>query len=153
MKTINPAVRGLVVTACLAAMVGAHAQSAPEKAIKARQSAYYLIGDQMARINATAKGDLAFDKAAMQQSGEILGLLSKAVHSYFPAGSDQGAPTKAKPEVWKEAARFKQLGEASHEETLKLKTALATGDLAAIKAAYGATAKSCKACHDNFKEK
>ncbi len=145
--------QGLLLVVGVAAVQLALAQSAPEKTIKARQSAYYLIGDQMARINATAKGELPFDKDAMQRSGEVLDVLSAAVLHYFPAGSDQGAPTKAKPEIWKEVARFKQLGEASHGEALKLKVVLTTGDLVAIKAAYGATAKSCKTCHDIFKDK
>lgn len=153
MKTINLAARGLVAMTCLVAAVGASAQSAPEKAIKARQSGYYLIGVQMALINATAKGELAYDKVAMQHSAELLSLLSKEVLNHFPAGSEQGGATKAKPEVWKDSTRFKQLGEASHEETLKLKTSVATGDLAAIRLAYRSTAKSCMACHDSFKEK
>lgn len=153
MKNSSHFKQGLLLVVGVAAVQLAQAQSAPEKTIKARQSAYYLIGDQMARINATAKGELPFDKDAMQLSGEILGVLSAAVLHYFPVGSDQGAATKAKPEIWKEVARFKQLGDASHSEALKLKTVLATGDLAAIKAAYGVTAKSCKACHDVFKDK
>ncbi len=145
-----------VVAATMAALALAtpqwsSAQTAPEKTIRARQSAYYLMGQQMATINATVKGDLTFDKASMDASAEALEVLSRLVGSQFPAGSDQGAPNKAKPEIWKEMPRFKQLGLDAQVEVVKLRAAVRSGDLAAIKAAYGATSKSCKACHDPFK--
>jgi cytochrome c556 len=126
------------------------AQSAPEKAIKARQSAYYLMGHQMARISATLKGEQAFDKAALEASAEAVDLIGRLVVDYYPAGSEQGS-TKAKPEIWKEAPRFRQLAQALQSESAKLKAAVHVGDMDAIKAAFGATSKSCKACHDAYR--
>jgi cytochrome c556 len=140
----------------LAAMVAcivpglASAQAAPEKAIRARQSGYYLMGQQMARINATIKGDLAFDKAALEMSAEAVDVIARLVVDYFPAGSDQGG-SKAKPEIWKETPRFKQMAQALQSESAKLKAAVRAGDMDAIKAAFGATSKSCKACHDAYR--
>lgn len=125
-------------------------QVAPEKAIKARQSAYFLMGQEMALINASIKGNAQVDKADLQMSADALELLSRIAVENFPAGSDQGA-TKAKPEIWKDAGHFKQLADAMTAETSKLKSAVASGDVSAMKAAYGATSRSCKACHDSFK--
>lgn len=154
---MNSSIQGLkrVVACMVMATIGvattASAQViAPEKAIRARQAGYFLMGQQMARINATVKGDLPFDKSAMQISAEALELISRMVTDNFPPGSDQGT-TKAKPEVWKEAPRFKQLALDSQSEAAKLKAAVHGGDMSAIKAAYGATSKSCKNCHDAFK--
>ena len=140
----------MAMVACLCMPQPALAQAAPEKAIRARQSAYYLMAQQMARINATIKGDLAFDKAALETSAEAVDLLGRLVVDYYPAGSDQGS-TKAKPEIWKETPRFRQLAQASQSESAKLKATVRGGDLDAIKAAYGATSKSCKACHDIYR--
>ncbi len=126
------------------------AQAGAEKIIKARQANYYLMGQQMARINATLKGDAAFDKASLQLSGEALEVLSRLVQSYYVQGSDQGE-TKAKPEIWKEMPRFNQLAQDSQLEVRKLKEVLQRGDLVQIKNAYASTNKSCKACHDAFK--
>lgn len=128
----------------------AESQVNPEKAIRARQASYYLMGAQMARINATLKGDLPFDKPSLQTSAEALELIGRLVADNFPPGSDQGS-TKARPEVWKEAPRFRELQQASQAEAAKLKAAVNGGDMQAIKVAYGATSKSCKACHDAFK--
>lgn len=141
----------VVLVATIGMATSASAQVlAPEKAIRARQAGYFLMGQQMARINATVKGDLPFDKSAMQISAEALELISRMVTDNYPPGSDQGT-TKAKPEVWKEAPRFKQLALDSQSEAAKLKAAVHGGDMSAIKAAYGATSKSCKNCHDAFK--
>jgi cytochrome c556 len=145
------AARGVLVAAGLLAFpVAASFQQAPERTIKARQSAYFLMGQQMARFNATLKGDLAFDKPSLQLSADTLELLSRVVVDQFPAGSDQ-APTRAKPDVWKDPAKFRQLGEATHAEAMKLKQAVASGDMAALKLAYSGTTRSCKMCHDQFK--
>jgi len=45
------------------------------------------------------------------------------------------------------------LAEDLEAESAKLKLAINGGNLDLIKAAYGATSKSCKACHDVFKER
>jgi cytochrome c556 len=138
----------VIVCMCMPAL--SPAQTAPEKAIRARQSGYYLMGQELARIGATVKGDLAFDKAALETSAEVLDVIGRLVVDNYPAGSDQGS-TKAKPEIWSEMPRFKQLAQASQSEAAKLRAAVRGGDLDALKAAYGATSKSCKSCHDAYR--
>jgi len=146
--------RGFGVAVAVACMGPAtsFAQSTSEKAIKTRQSAYYLMSQQMARINATLKGEGAFDWASLVESADAVELIGRIVVHYYPPGSDQG-DTKARPDIWKEAPRFRQLSEDLQAESTKLKVAINGGDLALIKAAYGATSKSCKACHDVYKER
>ena len=39
------------------------------------------------------------------------------------------------------------------EATAKLDSAAASGDADSMKAAFGATGKACKACHDEYKSK
>lgn len=130
----------------------ADSDSATVRAIKTRQASYYLMAQQMARINATLKGDLPFDKASLELSADLLLLLSKSAPQSFPVGSDQGI-TKAKSEIWKELPKFNQLAQDAQNEAGKLKTAVSSGDTALIKAAHGATSRSCKACHDAYKIK
>lgn len=150
MKTIRAASVAAAVLAGVLLHAETQAQAMPEKAIKVRQSGYYLMGAQMARINATLKGDLPFDQASLALSADALELLGRIVTDHYPPGSDLGN-TRAKADVWKDASRFKDLAVASQGEALKLKTAIHGGDLDVIKKAFGATSKSCKACHDVFK--
>ena len=72
--------------------------------------------------------------------------------SGFPPGSDT-AHSKAKPEVWQEQDKFKAAAEKLEGAAIKLSAAAKSGDLAAIKTAFGATAHSCKSCHDSFRNK
>jgi len=72
----------------------------------------------------------------------------------FPAfvpGSDKGAPTRAKAEVWSDGAKFKAAAEKMQSEVAKLDAAAKGGNLDAIKGAMGAVGGACKACHDDFR--
>jgi cytochrome c556 len=69
----------------------------------------------------------------------------------FGEGTDKGAPQRAKPEVWKDGAKFKAAGEKMVAEMAKLDAAVKGGNLDAIKAAFGPVGGSCKACHDDFR--
>jgi cytochrome c556 len=139
-----------VAITCMSVPQSAGAESAQERAIRARQSAYYLMGQQMGRINAALRGDAALDRTSLQMSVEAVEMIGRLVVDYYPAGSDQGS-TKARPEIWNEAPRFRQMVQGMQNETAKLKAAVRAGDLDAIKDAFGATSKSCKACHDAYR--
>lgn len=137
---------------CLAAPL-AHAQFAKtEDAIKYRQSALTLMGNHMGRIGAVVKGEKPFNAAEVQASAAVIEFASRLPWEAFVPGSDQGQ-TKAKPDIWKEPARFKQASEKMQSEVAKLSAAAKTGDLAQIKTAFGAAGQSCKACHDDFRAK
>ena len=66
------------------------------------------------------------------------------------------APTRAataKPEIWKEQAKFKEHSDKLVAETGKLLAAAKTGNLDTLKAAFGSAAGTCKACHDAFRKR
>jgi len=69
----------------------------------------------------------------------------------FGEGTDKGAPTRARPEVWSNAAKFKADAEKMQGEMAKLDAAAKTGTLDAIKAAVGGVGGACKGCHDDFR--
>ena len=62
------------------------------------------------------------------------------------------ARTKAKPEIWTEQAKFKENNDKLVAETAKLSAAAKTGNLDAVKTAFAATAGTCKACHDAYRQ-
>ncbi|WP_428832368.1 c-type cytochrome [Chromobacterium piscinae] len=70
---------------------------------------------------------------------------------YFPAGSAAGK-TDAKPEIWSKPADWQKAIDNHKAATAKLKQVALTGDLAAIKAQFGATQQTCKACHKDFRK-
>ena len=128
------------------------AQVPAERAVKYRQSAYYLMGQHLSRMNLVLKGEMPYDKGAVDMNAEVIELMSRIVFDAFPPGSE-GPSSKAKPEIWREMDKFKQLARATQGEVEKLRAAAKTGDLALLRARFNDVSKSCKVCHDQFKTK
>ena len=146
--------RLLTTAVLLAVAVPASAQfSKPEDAIRYRQSAYVLMGNHMGRINAQLKSDKP-DVAAIQKSAGIVDFASQLPGEGYVPGSDKGGtpPTKAKPEVFTDP-KVRDVGRAMRQEVVKLVDVSKTGDIAAIRTQFQATAKSCDNCHDNYRNK
>jgi cytochrome c556 len=138
--------------ALLAVSVSASAQFAkPEDSIRYRQSSLFIMGQHFARIGAMANGRAPFDAKVAAEYAEIVAAMAKLPWAGFGPGTDKGAPTKAKAEIWTEQVKFREAGEKTMAETAKLAAAAKTGNLDALKAAFGATAGSCKACHDAYR--
>ena len=123
----------------------------PEDAVKYRQSSLFVMGQHFARVGAMANGRVPFDAKVAADNAEIVAAMAKLPWAAFGPGTDKGAPTKAKPEIWTEQAKFKDAGDKAMAETAKLAAAAKTGNLDALKTAFAATAGTCKACHDAYR--
>lgn len=121
-----------------------------EDAIDYRQSALSVMAAHFGRIGAMAKGDVPFDANMAQENAEVVVYMSKLPWAGFGPGTEGG---KAKADVWKENAKFKERASNFEAEAVKLAAAAKQGDLASLKAAFGNTAASCKACHDSFRSR
>jgi len=140
--------------ATLAALVSLPAAAQfqkPEDAIKYRQSALTVMANHLGRIGAMAKGTVPFDTGAATANAQIVVTMSKLPWVAFGEGTDKGMPTRAKPEIWKEQAKFKDLQGKMQGEAEKLEAAAKSGNLEAVKTAVGDIGKACKACHDDFR--
>ena len=136
----------------LAVGLPAQAQFAkPEDAVKYRKAGFTVMATHFGRLGAMAQGKAAFDAKAAAESGEVLAVVSKLPFTAFVEGSDKGE-TRAKPEIWKESAKFKEAADKNMAEVAKLAAAAKTGNLDSLKAAFGSAAPTCKACHDNFRK-
>lgn len=134
--------------ACASLTAPAFAQFArPEHAIKYRQSAMFIQAQHFGRIGAMANGRVPFDGAAAAANAEVIVAMSKLAPAGFMAGSEGG---KAKSEIWKDTAKFKEMVDNYTAEAAKLAAAAKTNNLDNLKAAFGAMAGACKACHDAF---
>jgi cytochrome c556 len=146
----------LVCGAAIAAVVAtvASAQDVkPDRAIKYRQGILQALGWNMAPMAAMVKGEKPYDKDEFLKRATWVSELSYMPWEGFTPGSDQGAPTKAKPEIWKDIAKFKHYQEALQAATGKLAAAAKTGTLDAVKGPFGDVGKACGNCHDDFRAK
>lgn len=123
----------------------------PEDAIKYRKSALTVMATHFGRVAAMANGRVPFDAKVAADNAAVAESMSKLPWAAFVDGSDKG-DTKAKSEIWSDAAKFKDANEKMQGEMTKLSAAAKTGNLDSIKAAVGAVGGSCKACHDAFRK-
>lgn len=149
MKRAVPILSALAVVGAFSAAV--HAQTA-DRAIKYRQGILQGMGWHMGVLGAMTKGERPYDKETAARSAKFVNELADMPWDGFTPGSDAGAPTKAKPEIWKEKAKFDKYAQDLKVETTKLVAAAGT-DLNALKAAVGPTGKACSNCHDDFRNK
>ena len=144
-----------VVMAAAAAVLSfpASAQFAKaEDAIKYRQGALFVMGQHFGRIGAMANGRLPYDAKAAAENAEVVAAMAKLPWAGFGPGSEQGATTRAKPEIWLEPAKFKEHQDKLVAETGKLLAAAKTNSLDNLKAQFGPTAGACKSCHDDYRK-
>jgi len=92
------------------------------------------------------------DVAIVRQSAAIIAGLAPRVPSWFPAGTgpDVGK-TMAKPEIWQKPQDFAAKSRDFHKAALAFDAAARAGDLTSIKARFGDLGKTCKACHDPYR--
>ena len=118
--------------------------------VKLRQSAYTVLGAQMGIMAGMVQGRAPYDAKAFQVAADRAAFMATVVPDVFPAGS-MNPSSKAKAELWNNAAEFQKLMKDMQTRTAALVTAAKSGNLETIKPAFGATGASCKACHDAFR--
>jgi cytochrome c556 len=146
----------LSLVAALAASVSltlpAHAQFAkPEDAVKYRKGAFQVMGAHFSRIGAMAQGKVPFDAAMAKANADLVATMAALPFAAFPegtSGTDKGTP---KATVWTERAKFDEGAKQLQAAAAKLQAAAQAGGLDGVKAAFGDTAKTCKSCHDDFR--
>lgn len=142
----------LVLAVAAAAAVPAMAQptfATPADAIKYRQATLKEMQQNFKRVADMASGREPYNAKVAEESAQKAAELIKLPWVAFGPGTEGG---KARPAIWKEQARFKELSEKSEAEVGKLAVAAKTGNLDAIKAAIGPAGASCKACHDSYRD-
>lgn len=137
---------GMVVT------TAAMAQAKPDVLVKQRQSAMVLMGKYLGPIGGMLKGAAPYNADVVARNATFIENLARMPWDGFDA-STQGEKSKAKPEVFKESAKFKAAADMLEAESAKLGAAARAKDEAGVRAAFGGVAKSCGNCHDTFREK
>lgn len=136
----------------LATALPAAAQFAkPEDAIKYRKAVFTVMASHFGRVAAMANGKAPFDAKVAADSAQIATTMSTLPYVAFLAGTDKG-DTRAKPEIWSDADKFKAAAGKMQEEMAKFNTAAKSGNIDTIKAAVGEAGKTCKGCHDTYRK-
>lgn len=152
----------LLATCCALAIAmgtGAQAADKPEDLIKARQAAFAFIGWNMGRIKANVSPDAKYNKEeVVKAANAIKGVANSGLGALFVAGTEKGDGfhhTHIKPEALlsKNAEKLGQLAGDFNREANAMAEIAASGDQAAVAAQLGKLGGTCKACHDDFRQK
>lgn len=142
--------------AALAALLGCGPAVAQFKsvddAIEYRQGALAVMGHHFGSIGAMVSGKAPFDAKLAQANAELVATLARLPWGAFVEGSDKG-DTNARPEIWSQPDKFKAAAQKLEDASVKLAAIARTGKQDDLKAAFSATAETCKSCHDDFRKK
>jgi cytochrome c556 len=118
-----------------------------------RQAIFTLVKSNVGALGAMNKGAIPFNVETLQTNSLRLEQLSLMLEDYFvtdTTGFD--VDTAALDKIWANKADFKEkIGDLTAAATNLNKVAKA-GDKAQFKSAISQVFKSCKGCHDNYKE-
>jgi len=123
----------------------------PDDAVKYRKNALFVMQQNFGRVAAMAAGKAPFDAKIAAESAAVADYMSKLPWTAFGEGTDKG-DTRAKAEIWRESAKFKEYADKMQAEMSKLAATAKTGNLDSIKAAVNATGGTCKTCHDAYRK-
>ncbi|OUD14456.1 c-type cytochrome [Thioflexithrix psekupsensis] len=153
-RVANTLISGLLLTTALSGT--AWADDAKKDAVEYRQSVYQVIKGNFAPMAQVVKGEASYDADSFTLRAERVAALSKmALEGFIPETDmlSMDVKTGAKPNIWEEWDDFKAKNAALATESEKLLEVAKTGDLDKIKAQFAETGKTCKSCHDKFREK
>jgi len=143
------AVLAVSVTAVAASAV---AQKKPDEVIEYRRSVMTMVGWNFSPMNAMVKGKIAFDAKEFAQHAERIQFLAPQALEGFAKGSDKGAETDAKPEIWTHFEDFKSKLNDLIEQSKAMSEVAKAGDEAKMKEQFKKLGGTCKACHDKYKQ-
>jgi cytochrome c556 len=147
MKIASTAIATLLACAAL----DAAAQHKPEYVIHYRQSVMTLVGWNFGPLSAMVKGKLAWDAREFALRAERLAQLAPQAPEGFAKGSEKGAETDAKADIWANPEDFQGKANDFANEAKTLSEVAKGGDEAKMKEQFKKLAGTCKACHEKYK--
>jgi len=140
----KPAVASLVVAGLV---LGASLAVVAADAFQDRHMAMESVNDAAKPLFDMAKKAVPFDAAVVKANATTIADNLKNAATLFPAGSG-GGDSRAKPEIWTDAAGFEKGMKDAHAAAVALQ---AVKDEAAFGPALSALGGSCKSCHDKYR--
>ncbi len=147
----RPLLATLAVVAATLSLPAAAQFQKPEDAVKYRQSGMFVMANHFGRIGAMVNGRAPYDAAAATANAEIVSTMSMLPFAGFVEGTASTTKGGAKADIWTKRADFDAGARKMQQEITKLVAAAKTNNLDNLKAAFGEVGKTCKGCHDDYR--
>jgi cytochrome c556 len=131
------------------AMAAAPVSLSPDEIIAERQAGFDLMQGVAAAMKAAVDAGQPVKPLAPAAKGLVA--WTKVIPSAFPAGTETGHDTKAKPEIWSDAAGFAKAAANAQAAAEKLVTLAGADDKAGFAEQFDAVGKTCGACHRAYR--
>ena len=122
----------------------------PDQLVSKRRAMFKQFTRTLEPMGLVARGRKDYNPREFNVSALELEKLSTQPWALFTADGNY-PPTHAKPEVWQKPAEFKAAQDQYLVTVRQLVKAAQGGDLEAIKPAVSEVQKSCKSCHNQFR--
>ena len=123
----------------------------PEDAVKYRQSAMFVMANHFGRIGAMVNGRAPYDAATAAANADVVATMSRMPFIAYVDGTPGSGKGGASPKIWSDRAGFDAAAKKMQDEVAKLATASKANSLDSLKAAFGEVGKTCKGCHDEYR--
>jgi cytochrome c556 len=146
---------GIAVAACSGAPdSGNNAAGTAAAGENPREAKFKAIGKANKSINEELKKASPSIDSVRTNAAAVADLASQ-LPGWFPAGSgaESGIETAALPAIWEKPEEFRKAAASFDARAKALVTATTGTDIAAIRTAATELGGTCKACHDQFRQK
>lgn len=138
------------ITLTLAIQSPAQAESNIENITKYRHAVMELLAGHMSALALIAQGKV--DQGAFTEShAAAIASATAEIGALFPEGSG-GEETHALPAIWENPDDFANAVAKAREAGSALGDAAASSDPNALMPAFAAVGKTCKGCHEDYRE-
>ena len=122
----------------------------PDQPVTHRRQLFKQFTRTLEPMGMVARDRLPFNRTEFLASARDLQQLAGKPSSLFTPDSNY-PPTHAKPEVWLKPFEFKAAQQALQDKASALAALAREGSLDDLKAAVNDLQRSCKSCHDQFR--
>jgi cytochrome c556 len=131
---------------------GAAAPADIAAVMHARHEHYEEMGKAMKGIGDQLKAGSPSVETIQRHAALIAGY-GPQILTWFPEGSgpETGRDTRAKAEIWSDAATFRERAQAFEAESARFNGTARSGDVEAIRTGVRDLGTACKNCHDRFR--
>ncbi|HEX7875740.1 MAG TPA: cytochrome c [Sphingobium sp.] len=137
----------------VASVTAAAAALSPQQAVDARKSRYREMGAAFKTINDQVKSGTLV-KVTLRGAARNIAGAARDQWQWFPtgAGPQAGFKTKAKANIWSDAAGFKKAQAAFQQQADLMTKAVEGGQLSEVQKQAKALGQTCAACHRAYRE-
>ena len=134
--------------------VGAFAHGGATGIVKERMDGMMAMGKALGTVADMFKGKTAFDADQVAAAAKIVEGHSAEMGALFPdtKASREGKGTEALPSIWENKDEFLALASALESKSADLAKVAASNDQSQIRRAFGEMAKTCSACHSDYRK-